>query len=804
MARQPTGARRKSRRGVIVQASIRRHVAVLGCANLVLLAPLGAAAVEEIVVTARKVEENIQEIPVAVSAFTATSIEEMNLRSIDDIAKFTPSFSFTSAFGRQPGSDRPAMRGITTIQNGIGNASAVAYFIDGVYLGASPQSTELYNLERVEIIKGPQAAQFGRGTYAGAINFITRKPSMDRIEGGVSATGAEHDTWETSAWASGPIITDQLAFYVAAGYDTYGGEFDNQRTGDEVGGTESQSATARLLWTPLDGLEVSLRGGVQTTEDDHFAIYLQPRTFNNCFFRTPDAPRSREYYCGEAVTDENGLNLVTDLLDQAAMSGVELRRRLANLTVEYEYGGYTFSSVTGFIRDSIQTGFDVSYAGYDPIPIGPSLGSFWQLDRDENEVFSQEVRMTSAQDLPLRGTIGLYYLDQTNKEIANRKVLPSGLPALQTVANLTNQDVENMAVFGGLEWDAGERTTLGLEMRYAEDEIEVANRVNDGSGAVEPCGPSPSCSETYESLTPRVTARYRLTDEVNLYANVAKGTKPGTFNSTVPVVDGVPDESFRDVKEEKVWSYEIGAKTEWLARRVIANVAIYRNDVTDQQFTRNIEGPGGVPQSVIDNVGKTEVWGFELDSTYSITDEWTAGLIYSWTDSEYERNISNDEADLRGGNGTLEDLNTLGDTSGRQSPRIPENQFALFTRYETPVSWGSVYLGADFTFEESKYAQEHNLIETGDRELLGARVGTTWGNWDFSVWGKNLTDDDTALDILRYIDRRYGTLTNCAALPPADPATICAGSSTSPRGFGVTLQPGRQVGATLSYRFGRE
>lgn len=794
----------------ITHRTCRLAVGLAGIVGLV-GQPVANAAVTEVLVTARKVEENLQEVPLAVSAFTTENIEALNLKSIDDIAKFTPGLSFTSAFGRQSGSDRPSMRGITTIQNGIGNASAVAYFVDGIYLGASPQSTELFNLERVEVLKGPQAAQFGRGTYAGAINYITRRPSMDGLEGGATVTGAEHETFEASAWASAPLIDNTLAFYFGAGFDTYGGEYTNQRTGDEVGGTETISATGKLLWTPMEGLDVTFKLGVQATDDDHFAIYLQPRAENNCFFRSPTAPRSREYYCGKALLDENGINLATDLLDEVGMSGVELRRYLSTLAVNYEdANGYVFSSLTGIIRDNIQTGYDVSYAGYDAVPFGASRGSFFQLDRDENEVFTQEFRVTSPRDRAVRGMGGVYLLDQTEEEIANRKVLTSGSfldpqppygDALQTVSNLTKEQVKNTAFFAGVEWDVLERTTVGFELRYARDKIKVSNRENDGTGAVQDCGPDTFCEKTFSSLTPRLTVRHALTDDINLYANIAKGTKPGDFNGTVPVdpITSAPDESFRAVDEETMWSYEVGAKTAWFDRRLVANLAIYYNDVDDQQLTQNIEGPGGVPQSVLSNVGKTEVWGAELEVNGEITENWTGGLIFAWTDSEIKQRFSADQADLLGGDGSLGDILTLGDVSGKQSPRVPEIQYALFTRYEMPMNWGSWYAGADFSFEESKYAQEHNLIETGDRSLLGARIGIKYGPWDFSVWGKNLTDDDTPLDIIRYIDRRSGTLPSCAS---QDPTAVCAGSSTSPRGFGLTLQPGRQVGATLNYRFG--
>lgn len=785
---------------------IRRVVAVAAAG--IAAAPTGAAlaAVDEIVVTTRKVEEELKDVPVAVSAFTGDTIAELNLKSIDELAKFTPSFSFTSAFGRQPGSDRPAMRGVTTVVNGIANSSAVGYFVDGVYLGGSPQSTELYNLERVEIIKGPQSAQFGRGTYAGAINYITRAPSMDGFEGSVTGTTAEHDTFEVAGWLSGPILADRLAFYLAAGRETYGGEYVNQATGDKLGGTESDSATGKLLWQATDALSVTLKAGVQATDDDHFAIYLQPRTSNNCFFRTPDAPRSREYYCGEAQLDTDNLRIATPLLDNAegGLSGVELDRVLGSLVIDYEFdNGFRLTSTTGYVKDEIKTGFDVSYAYYDPIPVGASAGSFYQLDEDETDTVTQELRLSSPQDASLRYTVGAYYLSIDDEEVANRKVLANGTAALQTVANLTEEKVDNWSVFAGVDWDVTDATTVGVEARYSEDEIEVINTVNNGSGAREPCGPNPTCKDTFESFTPRLTVRHALTPDMNLYGNIAWGTKPGDFNATVPVDgNGDPDESFRTVDEEEMTAYEVGLKADWLDRRLTTNAAVYFNDIEDQQLTTNIEGPGGVPQSVLANVGKTEVWGIELEANFAINENWSGGVMYAWTDSEIKERISTDEADLRGSNGTLADVNRLGDVSGNDSPRIPDRQWAIRGRYDHPTSWGNFFASADWTFEASKWAQEHNLIETGDRNLLGARIGATIGSWEVSLWGKNLTDDDTPLDILRYIDRRSGTLTPCAALPPSDPATICTGSSTSPRGFAVTPQPGRQVGATVTYRFG--
>ena len=261
--------------------------------------------------------------------------------------------------------------------------------------------------------------------------------------------------------------------------------------------------------------------------------------------------------------------------------------------------------------------------------------------------------------------------------------------------------------------------------------------------------------------------------------------------------------------EERLISYEVGAKTAWFDRRLVANVAVYYNDLKDQQLTVNIEGPGGIPQSALVNIGKTEVWGAELDLQFEILENWTGQLIYAWTDSEITERISPDEADLRGWDGDPDTIAQFGNVAGNQSPRVPEHQFGFNTRYDLPLSWGGLYVAADYTYEDSRFAQEHNLIETGSRSLVGARIGARFGdNWDFQVWARNLTDNEAPVDILRYIDRRSGTLPSCNAVlgaPPSPPAAAipqCVGSSTSPRGFALTPTIPRQFGATLSYRFG--
>ncbi|MDJ0928909.1 MAG: TonB-dependent receptor [Gammaproteobacteria bacterium] len=782
---------------------------VIGIAIVFMLgSDIALAQLEEIVVTARRLEESLRDVPIAVSPFTAESIQNLNLRNIDDIARFTPGLSFNSAFGRQGGSDRPTIRGISTIQNGVGNASAAAYFVDGIYLGGSPQSTELFNVQRVEILKGPQAAQFGRGTYIGAINYVTRGRS-EEFEGDVRASAGQDGYGAVSGWVGGRI-SDTVGYYVSGGYDTFDGQYVNNWDNNLVGGERTGSVTGKLFFEPSESFDLELKVGYQHQRDKHFPIYLQPRGLNTCCFRgaagSGIAPRAREYYEGDAVEDWNQIALRTDLIALAGPPGVTNDRTLASLRLNWEIvQDITLSSITGYIKDEIETGFDASYAAYEPFVFPTFLnGAFIQYDKDDQTDISQELRVTFNNIENLRITLGGYYYEGEVEEISDLFVTFAGVvtPINPFVGeeSLQTEEIENLAIFGGIDWSIGDNITLGFEARYAEDEITVFDRTRTGTGFCT----KETCNETFESFTPRFTAVFNATEDTNIYANIAKGTKPGGFNNNIP--SDRPD--LRTVDEETAWNYEVGVKSALFDNRAQLNVAGYFLDVEDQQLTTVIELAGGSTTSVLQNVGKTEVYGLEFDTTFLLTDDLTAAITYGWTQSEITERISRDEADLNGWGGFPSDLAQFGDVSGRRSPRAPEHQFSVNGRYEKPFSTdGRWWFAADWTYESSRYSQEHNKIETGSRDVLGLQAGIGWGNWELTVWGRNVLDNTTPIDILRYIDRRSGSLPSCNSVyggPPFPTLPQCSGQSTSPRGFALTAPRGSYWGATIAFRFGAQ
>lgn len=749
----------------------------------------GGPQLHEVIVTARKQEENILDVPVAVTAFSADDIDSIGLARLDELAHFVPGFSLDPGLGRQPAAYRPMFRGVTTVRNGVANANAGNTFIDGIYVGSALLATELDNLERVEIMRGPQSAQFGRNTYVGAVNYVSRRPS-ETLEGRITATIAQHDSHEASGWLSGPVGDgSSLRFALGGGHREYGGEWTNQRDGSDVGGEASDEASARLLWMPAEGLEVSLRLGWQHADDDHYAVYLQPSTLNNCCFRSAEAPRSREYYQGK-VEARDEVNLYTDLLDANGGSGMDLDRRLGSLKLDWQLGGYSLTSLTGFIRDDYRQGYDTSQAGYDPgvpaafrcgMPLPPALpprGSFLLREHIKYDDLSQELRLGSEAARPLRFTLGAYYYRGRSTVAGRRRIDPC--TGLAHDVDRERDKVENRALFGALAWDFRDDWTAGVELRWAEDEVTVTTL--PVAGAAERYRASP------DKLTPRFTLDWRALDSTSFYANVSRGTKAPDFNPRVP------DESYRAVGEESAWNYELGMKSFLPGPGLSLALAAYEIKVRDQQVTQLVELPVGGTASILTNAGRTRVRGLEAEASAPIGDHLSWRATWAWTDSEIRDWISQEVADLRGSDGSQAQNDALGNVAGHHSPRVPRHMGSLLLRYERQLAGGmGWYANADWSFESSRYGSEDNLVEVGNRQLLGLRAGLLVGRWDVSLWVKNLLDDDTPTDVLRFFDGRYKTL---PTYPYEGPR-----ASNTPRGFAMPLPRGRQLGATAAWRF---
>ncbi len=786
--------------------------ALLGIPVIALSLPAVAQdepTLEEIIVTARKAEESILDVPLSISAFTAAEIEAAGLEDINDLAQLTPGFSFRSGFGRT--GDRPVIRGMSNIQ-GQPNAS---FFIDGVFVSGSISGYPLDNLERVEVIRGPQSALFGRRTFSGAINYITRPPS-DEFDANIKLTGAEDNEWEASAYASGPLGSSSARFEVNVGAYEFGGQYTNQLSDEvDIGGETSQWIGGALYFSPTDSLDIKLRANYLENDDDHPVIGRIGSDLLNCFlpvdggsrlFGPPGnnfAPvvfdtRTRGYFCGEPEIPEFSINT-----SQFSASGFPagLRRDALRTSATAELAiSPTLDLTAQLAFNNTET---ISAIDQDYSAIRGFGGAFETVDESETEDMAFDLRLQSAQDAAWRWLAGVYYYNEEFKDGRTGSLagfFPGGFngPAISLDPVDSDSEVESIALYGLVEFTLADRWTATIEARAAEDDILSAGTstftARDGTVFMRDF----SNTDTFSNVTPRFTLSYDANDDVLVYGQIAQGTKPGGFNDAVEsarISESGRAElnalGFLTFDEEEVWSYELGTKASFPSNGSVLSAALFFLDWDQQQLTESVtvEDVTGAlfATSYTANLGESEVTGLELDYSYPINEAFDIRATYAWMDSEITDFVNQDQADL---------FNSNGQAAGNELPRVPKHQATITGNFNYDMSngWG-YFLRVDASYESSRFAQIHNLIETGDSTIVNLRTGFSGDNWTATLFVRNLTDEDAPDDILRYIDPDEFIFF------PQLPERGGGVTGNFLRDFAVSAPRQQQAGITLTYRF---
>ena len=735
---------------------------------------VSAQTLEEVVVTARKTEERLQDVPIAVTAFSSEALAESGARDVYDLARMTPGFSFErlNRYGVQGGVSRPVIRGMSNIL-GEGNASV---FVDGIIFSDSILAFPFDIVERVEVIKGPQAALFGRSTFAGAINLITKKGSNEQ-ENQASVRIAEFGDYEGNLLSSGALVEDKLFYMVHGRYYEYGGDYHNALDGEEVGQEESLNFNASVEYRAGDMFSAIVSGGYSQDDDGIAALVLQERFSNNCFLQTP-----RQYYCGE-VEERNGAQL--DRIGLQGTEGVDRDSARLSAQLTWDFGAFTLVSNSGLFSTDTEYGYDSTYQGATAfgtttVPGAPGFTraltdpvrtqSVMRLEITERDEWSTELRLQSKQDQRLRWLGGLYYYE-SERWLEEQHFVATA----PTIFN-GESTVENWAVFGSLGFDITDRWDATVELRYAEDTIGNFNTVRTLNPLVE---------QKFDSTSPRFTTSYKFTPDSMVYANVALGNKPGVINT-----DPRFPEELRFADEEQAWTYELGTKHTLLENRLTLNAAVYYIDWTDQQLTGVFAFPTGGTQSFIFNGGKSEVKGVELEARAVVSENFDAGFTYAYTDAEFKE-LTDAEALQLFGDGNLE---------GKQLPGVPQQQASIFGKYSFGVGdLGRAYVRADASYTDRKYDQIYNLAHTGYQELVNLTLGLDAERWGLQLFVKNLTDDLTPSSVTRYVDQMN---LNVPQYDNANPGQDnFPGSTTTERAFFYPLAMGRQFGMTATFRF---
>ena len=715
--------------------------------------------IEHIEVTSRHRGESLNKIPLSVVSFGMEEMEKAGMKNVNDIASAAIGFSMEKTFGRQ--SDIPVIRGVSWIP-GFGSQKA-SYFIDGVYFAGSVQSLPLDLIERVEVVKGPQSALYGRRTFSGAINFITRKPDED-VSGYITGTVGSHDNQQYGAGISAKL-TDTLALRASVSGDSYDGDWKNSREdGPEVGGEETNSQMIGLYYTPTENTSISFNYVRNENDDEHSVFHFQGADENNCYLDT------RAYYCGEANID-NPIS-IGGILDNDEY-GLRSTREHMSFKLEHTFDFGTLTWTSGKNTYESENGLDQTYAGYDQAFSfgfffgGPFLGpaDVWHtLGEGENEEYSHEIRFSSsAFDDRLLWSVGAYTWHAEDE--------PEDADAFVA-------EEDNRAFMAMVSYDVTDDFNVSAEIRRSTDEIKTE--------AYENLKAEPGFSDVdneFSSTTTRLIAEYAVNEDTMVYLTRAEGNSPGGFNSD----PALPAELIV-IEEEEMVMYEAGIKSTLMDGDLYVSAAVYNMDWDKQQLTDSYDpNDGNPPVSYTSNAGKTDVIGIEIEATYIISDHWDIKLGLSRTDAEFKELFDGNHCRIISGLSSAdcrlpENLKTHGNLKGNTPPQVPKNEATLAINYSAPVNADWELFGRmDFSYDSSRYAHVHNLIETGSRKKVNLNVGFEGENWTISAWAKNLTDDDTPTYVFRYIDAQ----------------SFAYGS----RAFPIAPSRGREIGLTASYKF---
>lgn len=700
---------------------------------------------DTIVITGRKKAETLLEAPISVSAFSAETLQDFGAISARDVADLTPGLQINGDFGRT--GERPVIRGISNLR--AETPQPVGLFIDGVYVRTGLISEILDNVERVEVLKGPQGALYGRSTYGGVINYISKTPT-DEFEANLSATYAEHDQIELTGRIAGPLA-DGLNGAIGGRFYEFGGEYDNTSANTDgardVGEEKTTAVYGALNFQPpqTPALEANVRAYFSKDEDGQFAGQLFDSTFNNSVAAGGTAcPQViRSYFCGEASTP-NSVNISTAVNQGDTVTpffgGIPaawdfragLDREITRVTgdVSYDFSeNLTLTYMAGITQEETD---NVVNQSYSPTIVGNSFGSFpsaWVTDsRANRDYWSQELRLNGTAG-DLEWILGAFVYDEESGG-RDRNILEADYDSSGSSQN------EEQALYGALHYTLTDAFSVGVEGRVYEEDVSVTT----ASGV--------DLAETFDGFTWRATAEYLFENGVLLYGNVSTGNKAGGFNTGVDP-NNPAEAGFVSFDEELAMQYEVGAKGQFFDNRLRLSGALYRIELEDQQISQVVILNEGTPEqvqvTVVLNAGATEINGFEIDGQFDVTENFMISGAWSTSDGEFTEGSDPTQA-------TILPSDTL---VGFAVPRVSKDSGIISGTYTfADLSGWEPSVRVDGLYASSRYAQVQNLIETGDSFKANARL--TFTNEDHgtevSLWGRNIGDDDTPSNVFRYVD----------------------------------------------------
>lgn len=699
--------------------------AAIALATASLVSSVQAVELEEIVVTAQKRAQDMQDVPIAVTAMSAEMIKEAGISNMKGIAVRTPGFSMGTFNPTQP---QLYIRGIGSNGDGAGGGEqSVAMFVDGVYMNRSAATgTELYDLESIEVLRGPQGTLWGKNAIAGAINVTTKRPS-DTLEGALEIGAGNVGQRTYRGMVTGPL-TESLNGKVSFNKKKQDGYLKSVIDADiETGDIDSESFRTQFLFTPSDSVEMLLTAdyGIDDRSGTSGLPALGVGWVGGVLQATPNLPKADFY---EHFLEEEGLT--------------EMKSKGLSLQVDWDNDWGTLTSLTAY-RKSDATFENITFG------VGPTVfpDLFINNYADESsKMFSQELRLSGEAD-SLQWQTGLYYNQEEVSRIEGAQFIPMATPGHPSddFADQKNETT-SVAAFGQGTYSITEDFDITLGVRLTREEKDFSNVSQLGAGLLISEAYDIEAKETWTAPTYKLVANYHVTDSTMVYASVASGFKSGGFDGTPGTAVGART----PFDEESAVNVELGFKSMLLENRLRLNGAIFNTSYEDLQVLQAFDDGSPIPPLITKNAGKATTRGIELEATLAVSDNLRLNATYAYLDTEY--------TELEG---------DLESSEGNKLRNAPRNAYGFSASYEKPLDSGAIinaraeYIAKD---EAHQDIQNREVAAIPSYRVSNLRLAYTTADekWEVAAWANNIFDEEYYVH--NYFTVPFGAF-NIPALP---------------------------------------
>jgi len=668
-----------------MKTRIKKMLLLSACCVLLCAAP-GLAEdtgtlLEPVTVTAQKREEDVQKVPMSASVISETAIEDASIQSTHDIQNHVPNL-FTSHAGSRGYFSRIAIRGVSN--TGIGDPGVALYIDDIPYSDLYIFNTPLFDIERIEVLKGPQGTLYGKNTEGGAINIITKKPG-NQLGGTAGMEVGTFNRRQLHTSVNIPLIKDELNLRIAALAGGRDGYIHNVTTNNEVDEENTKILRGSLAYTPSDKLTIDANASVTKLDDGGF----------------PMTPKDKGKYKAATGTSVDDFEVGNNFEGKSETTDI-----LSSLKIRYEADNFDMLSVSGLRSDDNDLTLD---ADFTPTPV------YYGENGHDGIAFTQEFRfMSKPSQTDFEWLVGAFY-GYENKDVYSSYVLESNGFFDKMSARQIAQDG---AIFGQstlrfLNEALG--LTGGLRLDLAHREIDRDDHYTFG-GALQASGYKEDT--LFVNVLPKVAVDYRFTNNVMAYGNFAQGFKAGGYSYAVD------DPKLAKFDPEKSNAFEAGLKTEFPDLGLRANMAVFYNYIEDYQ-DRVPVSPMVVLQA---NSGSMTSRGFELESEYRFLDDWSLMANFGYTNAEY---------------GDYHDALNGTNYKGNKVALFPEYEAGLVLQYRTaPGFMGRIELHR----RGKTYLERTNTIEQAPYNFANLKLGYETTDWDVYLTAENLTNEEYYVD----------------------------------------------------------